>query len=319
MNELVKVDFAPAVITFDAKAAHAKLDEQLAIYEGMTPESAAQLDLKEAKACRAGLNAMKRELDDARKAIKREYSAPLKEFEDSVKGLTQRIDGYVTMLGDAIDAKVDAEREEKRLALLREYEEFAPFLAGGENGALLPFDRICKGRWLNKSASFKKCVEEMQEVVEAITADYEALKAQAGNLHCYDEDVAVLFRTLSLQEALSHDAERAEEDARLRELQAQQEEQARQAEKAEPPAPSHDEEPNTSYVYEPDLGDDPYVPGEWGGQEVDATARYVIGFEATSGEFAQIADFVKSHSRSCWYADGEGAERVHAVARKAVC
>lgn len=286
-NDIVRVDFTPAAIECDFEAMGARLTELLEPYEGMTAESAKQLDLKSAKACRADLNAMKRELESARKAIKKAYNAPLAEFEERVKELVGRITEREKLLKDVVDAKVAAEREEKRAAIEREYIAFAPFLAQGENGALLPFDRICEDAWLNRTTSFKKAVEQMQAKVESVSEGYETLKAQAENLHCYSEDVAVYFRTLSLQDALRHDSRRAEEDKRLRDLQEQQAEQ--QGAEAQP-SPSHEEDPNTPYVYEPDLGDDPYVPAEYGGHNEAASLirNWVVKFAGAQTDADEV-------------------------------
>lgn len=304
---LVKVDFTPAAITCDFAAMGRKLDEELEPYEGMTAETALTLDVKQAKAHRAYLNSLKKELEAARKAVKKAYDAPLREFEEKVRELVTRIDGFQRMLGDAIDAKTAAEREEKRGKLEQEYTDFAPFFAEGEHGALLPFDRILKSRWLNKSFAYAKAVKEMQEEVGGIAGDYEALKSQAESLEYYGEDVAVFFRTLSLQEALKHDAQRAEEDARLRALQEKQREVQPQP---EPVRGTPASQPETT-------------PAAVSRQEAPATpqpttSRYVLGFSAEPRMFDLIAQFVKSHAEATWYAEGESAEAVHRMARKAM-
>ena len=61
--EIVRVEFSPAVISCDFDEMGRRLDEMLEPYEGMTPETAAGMDEKAAKACRADLNRMSRELN----------------------------------------------------------------------------------------------------------------------------------------------------------------------------------------------------------------------------------------------------------------
>lgn len=263
-----------------------KRDEAMRIYEGITPETAMELDLKTAKAARADLNAMYKELEDARKEVKREHMKQLEEFEAQVKGLEAPIKEAADALAEAVKAKEEAEREEKRAALRREYEEFAPFLACGENGPVLDFDDICEKKWLNRSTSFKKAVDEMQEKVSAISKDYESLKSQAGNLPHYAEDVAVFFRTLSLSEALENDARRCEEDARIAELQAQQ---AAQRDVEERPQVAPDTPPQDApYVYEPDYGD---IYDE----EPEERFRYELHVEMTETQRDALVGWLKAN------------------------
>lgn len=252
MEQIVKVARATggAPVIANYEELERRRDEIMRIYEGITPETAMDLDLKTAKSSRADLNAMYGELEEARKSVKREHMKQLEEFESQVKRLEEPIKAAADALGDAVKAKEQAEREEKKAALRGEYEEFAPFFACGDNGPVLDFDDICEKRWLNRSTSFKKAVEEMHDKVSAIAKDYESLKAQADNLPYYAEDVAVFFRTQSLSAALENDAARKAEDERLRQLQEQQ------AEERPEPSPEPETPPQDApYVYEPDCGD----------------------------------------------------------------
>ena len=260
-------------------------DEAMRIYEGITPETAMELDLKNAKAARADLNAMYRELEDARKAVKREHMAQLEAFEAQVKGLEAPIKEAADAIGEAVKAKEEAERAEKKAALRKQYEEFAPFLACGDAGPVLDFDDICEKSWLNRSTSFKKAVDEMQEKVSAISKDYESLKSQAGNLPHYAEDVAVFFRTLSLSEALENDARRCEEDARIAGLQEQQAE----VEERPQPAPEPETPPQDApYVYEPDYGD---IYDE----EPEERFRYVLHVQMTETQRDALVGWLRAN------------------------
>lgn len=280
--EIVRVEFSPAVISCDFDEMGRRLDEMLEPYEGMTPETAAGMDEKAAKACRAELNRMSRELNDARKAIKRDYEAPLREFEAHVKELDARIRRYADILGDALKARDAAERARKRAAIEERYAEFAGALAQA-----LPFDRVLDPKWLNRSTSFKRAVDEMEDRVSAIAADYESLKSQAGSLAFFAEDEAVFLRTLSLREALGHDAQRREETERIEAMKA---EQAACAAEPEPEPEVDMDEVHEEYVYEPDPGDVPYAPPHEDGPELD----WVIEARMTQGQADQLVSWLKS-------------------------
>lgn len=280
--EIVRVEFSPAVISCDFDEMGRRLDEMLEPYEGMTPETAAGMDEKAAKACRAELNRMSRELNDARKAVKREYEAPLREFEAHVKELDARIRSYADILGDALKARDAAERARKRAAIEERYAEFAGSLAQA-----LPFDRVLDPKWLNRSTSFKRAVDEMEDRVSAIAADYESLKSQAGSLAFFAEDEAVFLRTLSLREALEHDAARREETERIEAMKA---EQAACAGEPEPEPEVDMDEVHEEYVYEPDPGDAPYAPPCADGPELD----WVIEARMTHGQADMLVSWLKS-------------------------
>lgn len=281
--EIVRVEFSPAVISCDFDEMGRRLDEMLEPYEGMTPETAAGMDEKAAKACRAELNRMSRELNDARKAVKKDYEAPLREFEAHVKELDARIRRYADILGDALMARDAAERARKRAAIEERYVEFAGALAQA-----LPFDRVLDPKWLNRSTSFKKAVDDMEDRVASIAADYESLKSQAGSLAFFAEDEAVFLRTLSLREALEHDAKRREETERIEAMKAEVESIAA---KQPDPEPEVDmDEVHEEYVYEPDLGDAPYAPPCEDGPELD----WVIEARMTQGQADMLVSWLKS-------------------------
>lgn len=280
--EIVRVEFSPAVISCDFDEMGRRLDEMLEPYEGMTSETAAGMDEKAAKACRADLNRMSRELNDARKAVKREYEAPLREFEAHVKELDTRIRSYADILGDALKARDAAERARKRAAIEERYAEFAGSLAQA-----LPFDRVLDPKWLNRSTSFKMAVDEMEDRVSAIAADYESLKSQAGSLAFFAEDEAVFLRTLSLREALEHDAQRREETERIEAMKA---EQAACAGEPEPEPEVDMDEVHEEYVYEPDPGDVPYAHPCADGPELD----WVIEARMTQGQADVLVSWLKS-------------------------
>lgn len=280
--EIVRVEFSPAVISCDFDEMGRRLDEMLEPYEGMTPETAAGMDEKAAKACRADLNRMSRELNDARKAVRKDYEAPLRDFEAHVKELDARIRRYADILGDALKARDAAERARKRAAIEERYAEFAGALAQA-----LPFDRVLDPKWLNRSTSFKRAVDEMEDRVASIAADYESLKSQEGSLAFFAEDEAVFLRTLSLREALEHDARRREETERIEAMKA---ELAPRAAEPEPEPEVDMDEVHEEYVYEPDPGDAPYAPPHEDAPELD----WVIEARMTQGQADRLVSWLKS-------------------------
>lgn len=218
-NELMKVQ--PGVITFDYEDAKEILDTMLAPWKGLTTEGADGLDIKTAKASRAELNRMKNDLENGRKAIKREFSKPYDAFAGEVKNLVETIDFYVKILDTSIKIRENAAREDRKQRLKEDYIDFAPMIAD-----IVPFERIFEDKWANSTYGTRKAQEEMFSKVERIRDEYETLREMKGTLKFYDEDKVVFFETLSLKEALANENHRSEMSGMIRDMERFQREMA---------------------------------------------------------------------------------------------
>ena len=220
--DMPEVAFHPASIEADFDAMLSWATALKTVYQA-AEFSEDEQGYREAKAARAAIRTYARDIDSRRKAVKAEYSAPLVAFEERVKLVT-------SALGDAADACdtfvkgwEDAGRECKYRAIEHAYIEFAPLVID-----VLPFRRFYdlmqqRGRkWANKTPSLTKCIEEMQEDVQRIADDLEAVKEiQTGH-----PDVAerTFWQTLDLAEARRQARAADEEDERIEALKARQEE-----------------------------------------------------------------------------------------------
>lgn len=213
-SEIVQYEYTPAVIEADFDAMQARLDSLLADFSGLTPESVDALDTKMAKAWRAELNSMAKQLNDARIAVKREYEKPYEAFKAKVDALIEQIKGPQKLLDDCIKARESKEKEERRLKLEATYEEFAPALV-----EVVPFERILDPRWLNKSYGEAKAENALTEKVAKIAKDRDALIR--SQLRVPEETMAEFYRTLDVPTALSYDEERAKELERIAAMNAE--------------------------------------------------------------------------------------------------
>lgn len=212
-NEIMKVE--PAVITFDFPRAQEILDVMLEPWKGLTPEGAADLDIKTARASRAELNRMKKELEDARKAVKRAINEPYEVLNGQVKELVGTIDTYCNILDTAIKQKEQRYRDDRMAQMSQDYRDFAPMIA-----EIIPFEKILKPEWLNKTYGTRKAQNEMYEIVERIRDEYETLRDMEGTLEFYVEDKAVFFDTLSLKEALANENTRKQQAKAIAKLES---------------------------------------------------------------------------------------------------
>lgn len=223
------VAYSPAVIeaNFDALEAHVR--KLVADYEDATYDMSKDENVKAAKRDRTYLNGIAKQINERRKAVAREYTAPLAAFEDRCKAVA----GIAKQAADGIKAQLDdaeAERQARAYAKLQEhYEEFAGLLA-----PVVPYERFHERQWLNKTFGEAKAFKALEAKVERLAQNWETLKAQFQGEPFYDEAERELFATLDLGAAITAAHKAAEERRRIAELKAAMEPEP--AEEAEPEA-----------------------------------------------------------------------------------
>lgn len=227
------VTYSPSVISanFDALEAHVRA--KVADYEGAKYDLTKDDSIKEAKHDRSYLNGLKSEIEERRKAVKREYNKPLDAFEKRCKEITSIIDDAA----DGIKAQLDEAEERRkagaRAALEAHYREFAELLS-----PVVPYERLHDDRWLNKSFGEAKAKKALEDKVSAVARDWDTLKAQRDSMAHYEVAERELFRTLDLGSALNAARAADEEDAHIAAMR-----EAVESEPAPRPAPRRQAEP----------------------------------------------------------------------------
>ena len=213
--------------------------------------------LPQAKKDRAYLNGLKKDIDQVRLRVKREYNAPVVEFENNVKALAVPLDEVVSAIDAQVKAFEERERADKRAEFVRHYTDFAPILAD-----VVPFERIEDPAWMLKACGITKAFEDIEARVERIAADDATLDSL--NLSHPIEAKAEYFATLDIGRAIARSKALDEAEERVRKLEADKAEfdafQAQQVPKPEPhafvpaslqepaPAPEPEPEPVTSWT-----------------------------------------------------------------------
>ena len=229
------VAYKPSVIeaNFDALEAHVR--KTVEAYDGATYDLTKKENIAEAKHDRSYLNGLKKEIDERRKAVKREYSKPLDAFEKRCKQITAIIDEAADNIKAQLD-QAEEERKARAYAKLQEhYEEFAGLLA-----PVVPYERFHEPQWLNKTFGEVKAFKALETKVERLAQDWETLKAQFQGEPFYDEAERELFATLDLGAAITAAHKAEEERRRIAELKAAME-----------PEPVEEPEPEPEAVPEP--------------------------------------------------------------------
>ena len=195
----------------EIKEAVVSITEQ---YKGLAYTEA---QLQEAKADRAKLNAMKKDISDRRIQVKNALLEPYKVFEAEVNEVVALIEEPIAMIDEQIVAYEERTKEEKRQDLEKFFTENRADLP-----ELITFDKIFNPKWMNKSSSLSSCKNEIKKAVEDIKADLSAIRSSlSGKYSVYAEEF-YMKREMNLSKALS-------EANRIQEMdkKAEEEEQKR--------------------------------------------------------------------------------------------
>ena len=133
----LEVTYTEATIAsnFDALEAHVR--KVVSEYDGAVYDLTSAQAVKEAKHDRSYLNGIKKEIDERRKAVKREYSKPLDAFEKRCKRITAIIDESSDAIKAQLDEAEQARKDALHSRLQQHYEEFAGLLA-----PVVPYERL---------------------------------------------------------------------------------------------------------------------------------------------------------------------------------
>ena len=154
--------------------------------------------LQEAKADRAKLNAMKKDISDRRVQVKQALLEPYEKFEAEVEEVVALIDEPIAMIDKQIVAYEERTKKEKRQSLEDFFEKSMVDIP-----VLITFDKIFNPKWLNKTASLSSCKKEIKKAIEDIVADVSAIRSSlSGKYSVYAEEY-YMKREMNLSKALS--------------------------------------------------------------------------------------------------------------------
>ena len=169
--ELIILENKVGTIRFNKKEIMEDLKKQLKQYDNLVMKD--ESEVGEFKAIRANLNKVAKTIDDRRKEIKKEYSAPLVAFEKDIKECISLIDD----VNSKIDAQVKEYEERKREEKEQLIEKFWEDMKLPEVKLNLVFNQ----RWLNTTFSEKNILEEMNQIKEKVVSDLETLERFTEN------------------------------------------------------------------------------------------------------------------------------------------
>ena len=150
------------------------LAEQMQAYAGL---EVTEDNMAERRKDVAALRKFKDALDTRRKAVKTEFSKPLKDFEERVKKLTGIVDKEIDRINADLDVFEQKRREEKKAHIADLYKTTC---GGYEEYVTLP--AIYNSRWENKMCGDNEIISEMQEHVLKVKTDLSAIKGLRSDI-----------------------------------------------------------------------------------------------------------------------------------------
>lgn len=170
--------------------------------------------MKEAKADRAALNALKKALNDERLRREREFLAPFNDFKQKINEIIAIIDRPVAAIDTQVKAFEAAEKDKKRSEIVAAWDAIS-------KPDFLKLSDIWSEAWLNKTQKLDAIKKALQDFVESVQLDLDAME----RMHADDIAIEAYKRMLNVTAAL-------DEAERIREMQAAAKERRRAAEEA---------------------------------------------------------------------------------------
>jgi len=232
-NPQFDVDFKPSEITIKNEDELKKLVAEVTKYYGslvFTDEN-----VSEAKKARTDLNKVVSVLETQRKAVKRQYNAPLTVFEDKLNNYTSQVKDVSQTISDSINEYDEKQREirlEKLKLLIRE-------MSG--NYGVTPDEIHIEKIWLNK-VSFTAKGEPTKKTVENIAAKMKLIGDEKKRIESNKKAIAKYAKAVGLdpeswtylanEQDLSIVTDRMDQAIVQREERKQREEQQKAAQEA---------------------------------------------------------------------------------------
>lgn len=205
------VQVKPAVIVADFEMIEAKVRELTKDYENVSGADIAAMDLDQTKRCRSQLNGIKKNITEARVAVKREYEAPYKAFEEEVKRILNIVEEPLEMVTACVQDKERMIKRERKAHLEEVYEQFLADNGIPSFAANVPFDRICETKWWDTTAKNytpKKYEAELTDRVAEVLREWNSFQGVKSKLFDPQAAELVFWDTLKAVDAINADTER---------------------------------------------------------------------------------------------------------------
>lgn len=242
------VTFNAGVIQANFDSLESFMDTTIAQYNGWEPSAENKDDLESIKAVKKEFKGIIDGIETRRKEVNRAYTPPLDAFNARCKAIVDKGKKFYEKLRDVEREADDYYKSEKKNELREHYEAFAGMLLD-----VVPYEKIHDDRWLLKGTNIQTAKAEIEDIVQKIAGDREAIKDM--HLEFENDALTVFYQTLNFGEAIKY-ARKLEEDKRkVEEMEAELARQSAQ------PIPEEDTYTGGADAYNAEAPED-YVPYE---------------------------------------------------------
>lgn len=225
MNELtLRVKQNPGTIELNFAELNQQMDEKLAEYKGIVfTEETKDIAKREL----ASLRKLKKDVDSARTAAKKEWMKPYEMFEKEMKKLSAKVDEPIGLIDGQVKEFEERRRNEKREEIRKAYEELA-----GDIEEYLPFVRIYDKRWENATVSMKSIRESIEALADNARIAVDTIRSMQSE--AVEDALGIYKDSMDMAKAVAYinnyERQRAEIIRREEERRRLEEERRHQAE-----------------------------------------------------------------------------------------
>lgn len=212
------------VIKWNKEELEAAVRQKIANYENVVYT---EDNMKQAKADRAELNGLIKDIEDRRKIVKKIINEPYILFEAELKDILALIQEPVGLIDKQVKAFEDQQKEEKKSKIRAAYDEVI-----GDLESVLPFDKVFDNRYLNQTYKLATAQTDIKSKVEKVRTDLETIDSLESKYKLNAKDVYI--KTLDLSKALAENKRLSDLEEKLEaEKRRKAEEEAERKRQAE--------------------------------------------------------------------------------------
>lgn len=127
--------------------------------------------MKESKTDLANLRKFRDSFEEKRKELKKKFLKPYEDFEKEYKEIIELIDRPLNLINAQLQKLEFEQKETKKKNIKLYYDKQSKDIV-----ELVPFERIFKDKWLNKTCTTKSIKDEIAEFVKSFKCGYETIK-----------------------------------------------------------------------------------------------------------------------------------------------
>ena len=166
--EIISPVEALPVVKFNKEEIMKEISNRMQYYSNI---EVTEETMKESKTDLANLRKFRDSFEEKRKELKKKFLKPYEDFEKEYKEIIELIDRPLNLINAQLQKLEFEQKETKKKNIKLYYEKEAKDIV-----ELVPFERVFKDKWLNKTCTTKSIKDEIAEFVKTFKCGYETIK-----------------------------------------------------------------------------------------------------------------------------------------------